>query len=333
MDRRRRPPLTAIAVALVGLGAAVVANAGESALRTGELSGEPVELEVAGLAAAEADAALGAAWIELVRAGDILAAHEEAFERAAGGPVAPEPEPWKLLVRSDDICRWSGGTAGALGGRVFRLWGFGHPVSSRPTPESIAEAVASARCDRLTADPEARTMTAAAGTVVDFEPFARGWAVDRALETLRSAGAPTARVRFGPLARGYGAGPTGKGWRWEFPSLPGLVAPLQGIWLRDQAIALLRADERPLVIAGDRLARWIDLRTGSPGAGLVAVAVVTGVAADAEAVAWSMFGFGSRLGTAKAHELRPPPSVLWLVGNGTSQPLLVETSWSAVPKR
>lgn len=332
MDRRRRLRLTATAAALLAL-AAAGARAGASRLRSGEIDGQPVEIEVSGLDAAEADAALSDAWIALAGAGDVLAANRDAFVRAAGGPVAPDPEVWDLLARADDMCRWSGSTIGALGGRVFRLWGLDAPGGARPAPEALAEAVASSRCDRLSADLDARTVTAAAGTEVDFRPFARGWAVDRALDALRAAGAPTGSARFGPVAAGFGAGPTGKGWRWEFPELPGLVAPLEGIWLRDQAVALLRADERPLVVAGDRLARWIDLRSGLPGSGLVAVAAVTARAADAEGLAWTMFALGPRVGQAKTHELRPPPSVLWLIGNGESPPLLTESDWSAVPKR
>jgi len=332
MDRRRAG-LSLLAAALA-LGAAPAASAaGPTYLRQGELDGQPVEIELVGLGASEADAALGAAWIELARAEGVLASHLDAFERAAGGLMAPEPPVWDLIVRAEGFCVWSGGTVSVLGGRVLDLWSEGGPSRSRPTPGELADAVDSARCNRIAADREKRTVRLAAGTRVDFEPFERGWAIDRAIDALRAAGAPSGRVRLGPIVRAFGPGPSGRGWRIEFPALPSLTAPLEGFWLRDRALALLRADERPLVVAGDRLARWIDLRTGSPGGGLVAVAAVTELGADAEALAWAMFALGPRIGIAKASELDPEPSVLWVVGNGESPPLLLENAWSALPRR
>jgi len=336
MDRRPRRLIrrgASLALALAFAATLAAAANGPTFRREGELAGQPVEIELVGLEAPAADAALGAAWIELARSESVLASHLDAFERAGGGPMAPEPPVWDLLTRAEGFCQWSSGTVSVLGGRVLDLWRAGGPSRSRPTPDELAAAAASARCDRISADPSRRTVRLAAGTRVDFEPFERGWAVDRAVEALRAADAPSGRVRLGPVVRAYGPGPTGRGWRYEFPELPSLTAPLEGFWLRDRAIVLLRADERPMVVAGDRLARWIDLRTGSPGGGLVAVAAVTGLGADAEALAWAMFALGPRIGIAKASELEPEPSVLWLVGSGESPPLLLENAWSALPGR
>jgi thiamine biosynthesis lipoprotein ApbE len=327
--RRRTPAPTAWALA-AALAAALPA---ETVRLSSELLGEPATIEISGLPAERAEPAARAAWVELARTEADTLALADAFRRAAGGPVRPDAAAFAMLAKTDSFCRWSEGAVSALGGRVLRAWGAGGPSAIRPAPGALADAVASARCDRLSFDRAAGTVTASSTSEVDLAPFAPGWAVDRAAAALAAAGVESFRVAVGPVARGAGPGPDGKGWRVEFPPLGFAGERLEGFLLRDRAAGLLVADDRPLEIAGDRMPRWLDLRDGRARGGVQAVAAVTDLALDAHALAWALWALGPRAGQMSLGQLRPEPGVLWALGSGDSPPILVVANWSSVPKR
>jgi thiamine biosynthesis lipoprotein ApbE len=325
-----------VRLAALALSLAAFAPAGfaaELVRLEGELAGEPALIEVAGLEPAAADGALRAGWIALAQADGELRALERAFEEAAGGQVAPGDERFALLDRADGFCRWSDGVVGALGGKLFRLWGMRFPAPGRPAPDVLAAAVESSRCERMALDRAARLARVAPGTEVDLMPFELGWAVDRSVAALAAAGATNVRVRLGGVERGRGAGPDGRGWQVTLPRLPGAAAPLDPFYLRDRAAALVLASDRPIDLAGDAAPRFLDLRRGRSSAGVLAVVAVTEVAADAQALGWAMFALGAGAGQQRLGNLRPQPSVLWALGSGEGEPLLAVVRWSAVPKR
>lgn len=325
----------ALAVALVATAfSALAALAAEPVVRvTGERFAEPVEIDVVGLPRVEAETAANAAYAALVRAEGAISALGEAFLRAEGGAVAPDEATWPLLIRASAFCVWSDGVVGPLGGRLLRLWGVRFPAPGRPAPQDLATASESAACARLALDREQRTARLAAGSELDLMPFELGWAVDRASEELVAAGVTNFRVRVGPVVRGRGPGPDGKGWRVEFPPMPGTLEPLDGFFLRDRSAALLTAGDRPILLGGDPMPRWLDLRRGQSASGTLAVATVSELGLDAQALAWALFAMGPRAGQMAIGPLSPQPSALWALGSGESPPVLVVANWSAVPKR
>jgi thiamine biosynthesis lipoprotein len=143
-----------------------------------------------------------------------------------------------------------------------------------------------------------------------------------------AAGAGDGRVAIGPVVRGVGAGPGGAGWPAELAAPEPLGRSLADLRLRGEAVAVARLDARPLTIGGDRYAPWIDQRTGRPATGVVAVAAVTELAVDAQALAAAMFVLGNREGSLRLGTLRPAPAVMWLLGSGTGRPLVAAYHWS-----
>jgi thiamine biosynthesis lipoprotein len=312
------------------------AFAADTVRRTGTAFDETLEVEIAGVAATEAEAAAEEAVAAIVAAERRLRELETRLSAsgAEGAEAAAlEPETLELLVRADGFCRWSDGAVGALGGRLLRVWGVRFPAPGKPTPEVRARAVESARCNRLSLDRKAATARLAAGSEADLLPFELGWALDRGAAALAERGVESFRLRLGPVVRGAGPGPRGRGWRVDFPKLPGATRPLDGFFLRDRSAAILTAQERPIYFGGDPQPRWVDLARGEPAEGRIAVAVVTELAVDAQALAWAMFARGPRDGQFSLGALRPEPSVLWALGRGEGEPLLVDSRWSAVPKR
>lgn len=292
----------------------------------GSAFGAKLEVEVLDLPRKAAEKALGAAWDAVVRAERELGKLPTA---AGAGKSRLSPELFSLLARASSFCAWSDGASGAAGGAVYRLWEESARSGALPTPDSLEEAAATAKCSRLTLQAETRELALAPGSELDLRGFVRGWAVDLAVQRLLDAGARNLRVELGPVTRGLGPGPGGKGWPIFLPTLSASGNPLSRVLLVDQAIAVANPELAALSIAGERILPAFDLRSGRPATGVSSVAAVTTLAADAEPLAMAMSVLGANGGQLRLGSLRPRPSVLWLLGSGDAA-VVASSNWSAV---
>lgn len=334
--------LIALAVAPAsGFPAADDGGAAADLRRTVPAFGGLAAVEVRGLAPVAAAAAVAAAMeeireIERLSAaggrsdGDGGGSRSGVAALVAGEAVRVDPRLARLLERARTFCLWSKGAHGPLGGRLYGLWGVGEASDrdGRPTPAALAAAVESARCDRLGVDLAGSTVTLPEGSAIDLTGFAAGFAADRAADALRAAGAGNGVIEVGTVVRAFGPGPEGVGWPVELPELPGAEGPFGRLLLRDQSVAVAAAGARPIVVAGDRYSGLLDQRTGRPVDGIIATAAVSELAVDAEALATAAFVLGSREATFLLGQLRPTPSILWLLGTGGGRPLLTSYHWS-----
>ncbi|HSM52230.1 MAG TPA: FAD:protein FMN transferase, partial [Thermoanaerobaculia bacterium] len=187
----------------------------EAVRLSGRALGEEVAIEVRDLSAAAGEAAVRAGLARLEEVADLVAATTERLNADAGSErtVALEPPAAELLARTLDFCAWSQGAHGPLGGSLAAHWraAAGNP-SPPPVPAALAE---SAGCERLELAADGATARIAAGSRVDLSGFAAGFAVDRAIEALRGAGAANGIVQAGRVVRAFGPGPPwagGRGW-------------------------------------------------------------------------------------------------------------------------
>lgn len=293
---------------------------------SGSAFGERLEVEVLDLPKPAAEKALDAAWDAVVRAERELGKLNVA---ARSGKAALSPDLLALVARASSFCTWSDGASGAAGGAVYRLWADSAARGALPTPDQLDEAAATAKCARLTLQTETSQLALAAGSELDLRGFVRGWAVDLAVRSLVEAGATNLRVELGPVTRGVGPGPGGKGWPIFLPTLSASGNPLSRVLLVNQAIAVVNPELSALTIAGERILPAFDLRSGRPATGVSSVAAVTTLAADAEPLAMAMSVLGANGGQLRLGSLRPKPSVLWLLGSGDTA-VVASSNWSAV---
>lgn len=312
--------------------------------------GQTVEIEVRDLPRSASREAIQAALAEIgeierltdpeaspgATAGSIATLNSQ----AGTGFVAVDPRLVPALVRGLEVCFWSERAHGPLGRSLYKLWGLRAPSGTAVNPaedwEALQRAVNATVCRLLQVNDEAGTVSLAAGSAVDLWGFAEGLAVDRAVTVLRQRGATNGFVQIGSVYRGFGKGLDGRGWRIQLPMLPGMSIPLGRIFLRDQSLAIIAAADRPLLQAaatGDWLPPWVNQRTGRPAQGTLGTAVVTELALDAQAMAVTVMIIGPGEGQLRLGSLTPRPSVLWLQGNGSGEPLAVEYHWGLVPKR
>lgn len=292
--------------------------------------GRAVRLEI--VPGPTADASLAGAFEHIVTSERLLEETGVTLNRDGGGDraVPVDAAVIELLVRLQGFCIWSLGATSPLGGHLRDHWRA--VAGSVPAPPPAPGAVASAGCDRLRIEDSSGTVTIAAGSQVDLTPFARGFAVDRAVDFLRKRGITGGWVEIDRVRRAFGASPTDRtknpGWPVVLPQFEGFDGPLETMTLRDQSLAIAwRRDEGE----GGPLA--LDHRTGVLEEGVWATLVVTTLAVDAEALAATALALGSREGRYRIATLRPEPAVLWLLGRGTGRPLLEELRWPWSGKR
>lgn len=330
--------LTALLLLATALGAPAAAP--RPARLQGTAFDQSFELEARDLPASVADDAPRKAW-ERIRAlerltdvGGSARGGIALLNAAAGKAAVPvDADLYALLARAASFCEWSGNVHGPLGGRLNALWGIGGRIDAMPVPADLAAATDAAACAGLTLDAKARTARLAAGARADLRGFAIGFAIDRAVDVLRGAGAATGWVRIGGTERAFGPGPSGRGWQFEIAPVLGQREP-ERVYLLDRALAVRRSDDARLGVGGEHWSPYLDQRHGRPGAaGVLLAAACTDLAVDAEAVAVTMFAAGNRDGQSLLGALQPTPAVLWMLGLGYGPPLRAETRWSQIRAR
>jgi thiamine biosynthesis lipoprotein ApbE len=138
-------------------------------------------------------------------------------------------------------------------------------------------------------------------------------------------------LRIGPVRRGFGPGPAGKGWPVALPRLSGAEEPPGDVHLHDRSLAIASQADHPLPGAAGS---YLNLRTGRPGLpGVVAVAASTELALDAQGLATTMLISGPRQGQIRLGSLSPRPSVLWFMGSEGGPLLMVDYRWSDVDRK
>lgn len=293
--------------------------------------GMPAEIEVRDLSREAARAAIQSAFDEIAEIERLT--RPEALNAGAGqGPQAVDSRLMPLLVRAQEFCFWSEGAHGPQGRDLYEAWGLhgSSPAGGMPDPERLEKAKVAARCDTLRLNPSKGTAELATGARLDLGGFAEGHAVDRAVEVLRQKGVGNGFVQIGAVQRAFGGGADGRGWKVMLPQYPGMDRAAGLFLLRDRAAAVLSVEDNPMKIADQALLPYLNQRTGLPAQGVAGVAAVTDLAVDAQALAIAMAVSGPREGQLRLGSLRPNPSVLWFLGNGTGAPLQVDHRWGEI---
>lgn len=308
-----------------------VTPASPAVRQSSQAFGKSVEVEVRGLSPESAQDAVQKALAEIAEIERLTGAGVALLNAGAGKGAQPvDPRLLAVLTRTASFCSWSEDAHGPLGRGLYELWGLRSPVEEAPKPDPVEQAVQSAACDRLTLDPQKGTGTLAAGSGLDLVGFAEGAAVDRAVEVLRQQKAENGFVRIGPVQRGFGPGPAGKGWPVVLPQLSNTDGPADQVYLRDRSLATATRSDHPLQ---GGTSSYLNQRTGLPAQGVLATVAVTELAGDAQGLATTMLILGPREGQLRIGTLRPRPSLLWFLGKGEGAPLMVDYRWSDVIRR
>lgn len=225
-----------------------------------------------------------------------------------GMPVKVSPELLDVLTRANRISQQTDGAFDVTVGPVVRLWRRARRQQELPDAERLEEALSKVGYQKITIDRANRSVELAATDMrLDLGGIAKGYAIDRAMDVLKSHGITSA------LIDGSGdvlvsAAPPGKcGWKIGIAALNSPEgAPAEYLSLAHTAIATSGDAYQFVELDGKRYSHLIDPRTGLGLTERSSVSVIAPDCTTADAWASAVSVLGSKRGLdliEKEHEL------------------------------
>lgn len=245
---------------------------------------------------------------------------------AAGAAVKVDFHTFNLIRKAIEFNRLTGGAFDITVTPVLELWGFGENKERRvPGEDELKKTLSLVGTDKILLDEKARTVRfGPSGMKIDLGGIAKGYAVDEAVNALKSAGVKSALVNAGGDI--YALGKKGKdGWVTgiRHPRRRGRI--LARLKLVDTAIATSGDYEKYFILAGQRYSHIFNPKTGYPVRQNFPVSV-TALAEDcitADALATAVFVLGPEQGMIIINELDGVEAV---IVSGSGKELKIELS-------
>lgn len=214
-----------------------------------------------------------------------------AIERAAPNPVRVVPEVFEVLKRAMEVAKASDGAFDPTVAPLVALWRQSRESRTLPAPAALATARRLVGWSRVELDESALTVRLPEpGMRLDLGGIAKGFILQRALESLRSEGIASALIESGGDIVSYGA----RAWKAQVGAGCSVLGAVRGaVVLGAQgALSTSGATAQFVEIAGVRYSHVVDPRTGL---GLtdhhtVHVRAADGATSDAWATALSVIG-------------------------------------------
>jgi len=271
-----------------------------SVQRTQLLMGTTVSIEAAGADRAVLERAIAAAFAEMARIEALMSPHRPDSDvsrlTAAAHTATVAPETVEVIALGLDIARRSGGAFDLTLGRLKSLWGIETETPRVPAPAELASALQGTGPGALSVSGDLVTKRSPQ-LAIDLGAIAKGYAVDRAIATLRAHGVPSAAVNAGGDIGLLGS-KLGRPWR------IGVQHPRQA----SSVLVTLEAADRAVVTSGDyercferdgrRYHHLFDPQTGYPAGRCQSVTVLASHAVLADALATALFVLGPERGLA-----------------------------------
>lgn len=229
-----------------------------------------------------------------------------------------------LLALCARLHEESAGAFDVTAGPLSEIWGFSRRAARIPSDAELAAARARVGMDGLVLAPgrgatPPRVRFARPGTAINLGAIGKGYALDRAADVLRSAGAGAALLSAGGSSLlALGGGVDGRGFRVALRDPRDPARDFGWVRLRDRALGVSGAGEQGF--RGDdgrRRAHVVDPRTGRPVVGRRLAAALAPTAALADALSTAAFVGGAALARRM---LRAHPEVEFLLVDDEPRP-------------
>ena len=220
------------------------------------------------------------------------------LNRHAGqGPAVTDPEVFQLLSFALDVSEKTGGAFDITVGQLTRAWGFAERQGKIPDGRELAAAREHVGWRNVELDAKWRTVFFARPELeLDLGAIAKGYAGDRAIEVLRSAGV-SALIDAGSSSIAATGQTFASGWKVSVASPMDRGVTICEVELGARALSTSGVSEQSFVQGGRRYSHLIDPRDPAPGtyetarqALQVTVLAPSSVLADALATAMLVLG-------------------------------------------
>jgi thiamine biosynthesis lipoprotein len=216
--------------------------------------------------------------------------NQNAFQQA----VTTDPETFCFL---ETCLGWSAKSKGAFDitvGKLMKAWNFFGASGALPSPEELESTCDEVGWQKIRLDSGRRTVRfLAPGIELDPGGIGKGYAVDRAVRTLRAKQIAAALLSAGSSTiYAIGAPPGKAGWKVRVPSVVPETGPISTVVLRDTSLSTANLSEKNFVHDGRLYGSIMDPRTLRPVEGVLQVTVISPSATDSDALSNALFVSG-----------------------------------------
>jgi len=206
-----------------------------------------------------------------------------------------DPSLLPVLKEANRLSQQSSGLFNPVIGKLVTLWGFHDnalPIGTLPDKDAIDALLRQAPSVSDLTQQDAQLSTRNPAVQYDLGGFAKGLAIDYAIEQLKAAGVKNAIINAGGDLRAIGQHGD-RPWRIGIrnPREPGILASIE--ITGDSSVFTSGDYERFFEVDGQRYHHIIDPRTGYPATGAISVTVIHDNAATADAAATAIFVAGT----------------------------------------
>jgi thiamine biosynthesis lipoprotein len=234
---------------------------------------------------------------------------------AADGPMVTDPEVFQLLAAAEDVSRKTGGAFDITVGKLTRAWGFASRQPEIPDAQALAAAESCVGWSNVELDPAWRTVQfLRPGLELDLGAIAKGYAVDCALDVLRSAGIHGLIDAGSSSIAATDEGFAGD-WTVSVANPVDSSRPLCEAQLGGRALSTSGVREQSFVRNGRIYSHLIDptahgVETGAPARQVLQATVLAPSSLLADALSTAMFLLGHEKGSAALEQFQGC-SALW----------------------
>ena len=238
---------------------------------------------------------------------EISRVNREAGEKA----VKVSESTYEVLQRSVEFSKMTDGAFDVTVGPLVALFRNAKENKVAPSEQQIAQARSKVGFEKLKLDSENKTVQFSDnGMLLDLGGIAKGYAIDKAIETAQRCGAIGAMVDIGGDVRCFGLPPEGKDhWLIGLQDPNSAIEGIEGgglllvLKITNAAVATSGDYQQFVLIEGKRYSHIMDRKTGTSAEGLSSVTIITDNATDADALATSVSVMGAEKGLALIEKL------------------------------
>lgn len=183
-------------------------------------------------------------------------------ERAGTGPVKVPPPLFEVLQRSLRLSRQSDGAFESTAGPYVALWRKARDSGKLPDPTALKWASTRVGWDKVRLDEERQTVHLTVDSMrVNLGGIAKGYILDRALDTLKTKGVTRALIEAGGDLVVGGPPPDRDGWRVRLPGA-GPRGEVRTLRLTNAAVSTSGDTHQFVDINGTRYSHVVNPQTG-----------------------------------------------------------------------
>jgi thiamine biosynthesis lipoprotein len=236
---------------------------------------------------------------------------------AASRPVIVEPELFHLLEISVGRSEETDGAFDITVGPLMKSWGFFRGRGRLPTQAEISQVLKGVGYQHLKLDAARRTIRFdAEGVELDLGGIAKGYAVDRAVDVLRSNGITSALVSSGMSSiYALGSPPGSHGWKITLRDPYDAHKAGDVFHLQNYSLSTSGSYEKFLKIAGKNYCHIMNPHTGWPVDNMLSALVLAPTGTDTDGRSAGFFVMGVER-TRKYLAVHPNLAAVFYIPNG-----------------